>query len=302
MSKNDKQNSNNELSDQGSDYDENSKYSLNSGSETIKLYSNASIKVNKNITVLENSDNVSSVIEDVLLKCDEHIAKNDVSKAGPSNEYDKQISILHPKQFDSVSSSDHIFSETRLQHEHLQKNSNIIRPLSRMSDAAFRCFILQNFPSAIDLKRKTSSTWHDLFCSKNAICKSTNDNSTQFDLPSINEDDISSSIFSRHAVATTSQQIQITPSLVPPRPIHGSPPLQGAPPSYSAVLRIGNTTPEGTPGRRLGNHIEPSPPFISPSPPPTYAETQGRYYRPIVVDSGIISLFLIYNHCIVIYV
>lgn len=286
MSKHDDQNSNNTLSDQESDFKENPKYSKHSPSNVLNLYSKASIKVSKNV---ENNDNVSSVIEDVLEKCDEQIKDNtrDAVRAGSSKECDKNVSILHPKQFDATSASDHIFSEPWLSHEPLSPTPNIPRPFSRMSDTAFKCFILQNFPSAIDLRRKNSSTWHDLLRSKNALRKPTNDNSTQFDLPSIYED--ATSVLSRNVI-TTSQEIQITPSLVPPRPIHGTPPLHGAPPSYSAVMRIGSVnTPSGrTFGRRVGSHIEPSPPFISPSPPPTYAEAQGRYYRPILVDSGIL--------------
>ncbi|GJQ70750.1 hypothetical protein Trydic_g682 [Trypoxylus dichotomus] len=286
MNNNDNQNSNNELSNRETDCNGDSQHSTNS--KSLNLYSQTSIKLNKSVRVLDDTDdNVGSVIEDVLQKCNEHIISDEVDDAGPSKKNDKQISILHPKQFDSITSSDHIFSETLLFRERLPRGSNIIRPLSRMSDTAFKCFILQNFPSAIDLRRKSSSTWSNLLQSKN-ICKPTNDNSTQFDLPSISENDVGNSTFSRHAITTTSQDIQITPSLVPPRPIHGSPPLQGAPPSYSAVMRIGDATPTRSFGRRLGSHIEPSPPFISPSPPPTYAEAQGRYYRPIIVDSELI--------------
>ncbi|KAI4471050.1 lipopolysaccharide-induced tumor necrosis factor-alpha factor [Holotrichia oblita] len=287
MSKNDNQNSNNEFSDQENIYNENSKYSVNSKSEAPNTYSKPSVKITGNVTVREN-ENVSSVIEDVLQKCNEHIITNQNDVAGPSKKNNKDIAIIHPKQFDSITSSDHIFSETWLHQERILRTKNLTRPLSRMSDAAFKCLMLQTFPSAVDLRRKSSSTWHDLFHSKNVLCKSTNDNSTQFDLPSIDENAVSNSVFVRRAVTTTSQEIQITPSLVPPRPIHGSPPLEGAPPSYSAVMRIGDTAVARPFGRRVGSNIEPSPPFISPSPPPTYAETQGRFYRPILVDSELI--------------
>lgn len=78
---------------------------------------------------------------------------------------------------------------------------------------------------------------------------------------------------------------------VGPRMFHhgvlGIPPLHGAPPTYSAVMRIGGNNPINTSSNatnsRLFNSLfrrpevclQPSAPFIAPPRPPTYAEVQG---------------------------
>lgn len=56
--------------------------------------------------------------------------------------------------------------------------------------------------------------------------------------------------------------------------VQQDPPVSGAPPSYSAVLRLGtNETRPNT--RRPQIRIQPSPPFVAPLPPPSYAEVHG---------------------------
>lgn len=59
----------------------------------------------------------------------------------------------------------------------------------------------------------------------------------------------------------------------------GPPPLSGAPPSYSAVMQIATSS--------FPIRIQPSPPFVAPPPPPSYAEAQGyAAERPLMVASG----------------
>lgn len=92
----------------------------------------------------------------------------------------------------------------------------------------------------------------------------------------------------KYVQTTFNQEIQITPAPVRPTVIIGSPPLIGAPPSYAAIMRIG--PPDPHPSRARGNiRIQPSPPFIAPHPPPSYAETQGLYRRSLH-RTGMIAL------------
>lgn len=74
-------------------------------------------------------------------------------------------------------------------------------------------------------------------------------------------------------------EITIAPPPGPTRVITGSPPIAGAPPSYSAVMRIGGSFTEILPPpfikRKRDIQIQPSPPFIAPYPPPSYAEAEG---------------------------
>lgn len=74
-------------------------------------------------------------------------------------------------------------------------------------------------------------------------------------------------------------EITISPPPGPPKVIYGPPPLAGAPPSYSAVMRLGNFDYPALAanGRRRGIPLQPSPPFIAPAPPPSYAEAEGFY-------------------------
>lgn len=84
-------------------------------------------------------------------------------------------------------------------------------------------------------------------------------------------------------------EIIITPSPIPPIVFYGPPPIAGAPPSYSAVMRIGSYSelyPAPGRPRRREVQIQPSPPFIAPTPPPSYAEAQGYYVEGSVVASG----------------
>lgn len=63
---------------------------------------------------------------------------------------------------------------------------------------------------------------------------------------------------------------------VPANLVHIPPPLASAPPSYSAVLRLGPL--EASQRNRLPFiRNQPSPSFIAPPPPPSYAEVQGHY-------------------------
>lgn len=77
---------------------------------------------------------------------------------------------------------------------------------------------------------------------------------------------------------STEVEIRITPPAGPTTIIQGPPPLEGAPPSYSAIMRIGPPEPSSARGRRVVS-MQPSPPFIAPHPPPSYAETCGIYNR-----------------------
>ncbi|KAF2879985.1 hypothetical protein ILUMI_26188 [Ignelater luminosus] len=78
-------------------------------------------------------------------------------------------------------------------------------------------------------------------------------------------------------------EVNITPLPFQPYIIHGPPPLAGAPPSYSAVMRIGPSDPMF---RDRPLRIQPSPPFIAPIPPPSYGEVQGYHLdRPMIVAS-----------------
>lgn len=88
-------------------------------------------------------------------------------------------------------------------------------------------------------------------------------------------------------------EITITPPPVPPCVIHGPPPLAGAPPTYSAVMRVGSFTEILPPpiARRREVPIQPSPPFIAPIPPPSYAEAEG-FYMETAVASGNILLYV----------
>lgn len=83
-------------------------------------------------------------------------------------------------------------------------------------------------------------------------------------------------------------EVSIAPSTVPPRVVQAPPPLAGAPPSYSALMRLdGNDQMRLCNNRRPGIGIQPSPPFIAPQPPPSYAEVQGfQMDRPYIVASG----------------
>lgn len=69
--------------------------------------------------------------------------------------------------------------------------------------------------------------------------------------------------------------------------VYGPPPLAGAPPSYSAVMRLGNFDHPRPPSiiRRREVPIQPSPPFIAPAPPPSYAEAEG-FLVEAAVSSG----------------
>lgn len=79
-------------------------------------------------------------------------------------------------------------------------------------------------------------------------------------------------------------EVNITPLPFEPYVIHGPPPLAGAPPSYSAVMRIGPSDPMF---RDRPIRIQPSPPFVAPIPPPSYGEVQGYHLdRPMIVASG----------------
>lgn len=73
-------------------------------------------------------------------------------------------------------------------------------------------------------------------------------------------------------------EIILTPPSQTPVVQQGPPPVLGAPPSYSAVLRLGPIDPIFYPdrSRRPQIRIQPSPPFIAPPPPPSYAEVQGQ--------------------------
>lgn len=87
-------------------------------------------------------------------------------------------------------------------------------------------------------------------------------------------------------------EITITPSPVSPKVIYGPPPLVGAPPSYSAVMRLGSfieILPPPIP-RRREVQIQPSPPFIAPIPPPTYAEAEGVYMENAVASGNMLSV------------
>ncbi|XP_018319226.1 lipopolysaccharide-induced tumor necrosis factor-alpha factor homolog isoform X2 [Agrilus planipennis] len=65
-------------------------------------------------------------------------------------------------------------------------------------------------------------------------------------------------------------EVLISPPPYPPRIIQGPPSISGAPPSYSAVMRLGS---EPIWGRAIA--IRPSPPFIAPPPPPAYTQAVG---------------------------
>lgn len=84
---------------------------------------------------------------------------------------------------------------------------------------------------------------------------------------------------------TQGVHIHITPPVGQTAVIQGPPPLDGAPPTYSAIMRIGPIDMGMTRGRRTVR-IQPSPPFIAPRPPPSYAETQGVYTRNLLQRSG----------------
>lgn len=83
-------------------------------------------------------------------------------------------------------------------------------------------------------------------------------------------------------------EIRITPPPTPPRVIYGPPPIAGAPPSYSAIMKIG--TLESPPPYTHQPHgevrIQPSPPFIARNPPPTYAEAEGFFTDDFLVPSS----------------
>ncbi|XP_017776192.1 PREDICTED: lipopolysaccharide-induced tumor necrosis factor-alpha factor homolog isoform X2 [Nicrophorus vespilloides] len=82
-------------------------------------------------------------------------------------------------------------------------------------------------------------------------------------------------------------EFEITPPPYSPLVLYSAPPVQGAPPTYSAILRIG---PADTCSRRLGRRpeirMQPSPPFIAPIPPPSYAEAQGLCLNQNYEDSA----------------
>lgn len=80
-------------------------------------------------------------------------------------------------------------------------------------------------------------------------------------------------------------EITISPPAVPPKVIYGPPPLAGAPPSYSAIMRLGTYDLLSSNARRRGIPIQPSPPFVAPAPPPSYAEAEG-FYAELEVASG----------------
>lgn len=86
-------------------------------------------------------------------------------------------------------------------------------------------------------------------------------------------------------------EITISPPPGPPMVVYGPPPLAGAPPSYSAVMRLGtfDYPPLPPDARRRGIPLQPSPPFIAPAPPPTYAEAEG-FYAEVEVSSGELQL------------
>lgn len=83
----------------------------------------------------------------------------------------------------------------------------------------------------------------------------------------------------RFSCKDSEMEITISPPPGPPKVIYGPPPVEGAPPSYSAVMRLGpfDILPPSSNGRRRGIPLQPSPPFIAPAPPPTYAEAEGFY-------------------------
>ncbi|XP_022907865.2 uncharacterized protein [Onthophagus taurus] len=198
----------------------------------------------------------NTTFDEILARC-EHTYK------------EKQISVLLPSQFDSMTSSVRTLRQSQ----------------SCFSNTALKCFLLQSMSHLSEVPN-FEKKWDARFSTRDFLPKI--DTATQSTPPEPVTIENATGIYSRDAVAeTTSAEVQISPSLIPPRPIVGEPPLEGAPPSYSAVMRIG---PSRTSHRRLfgrrADALEPSAPFISPAPPPTYAEAQGHYYRPVLVDSG----------------
>lgn len=79
------------------------------------------------------------------------------------------------------------------------------------------------------------------------------------------------------AMANDTVSVQLTPSAAPPLVLYSAPPLQGAPPTYSALMHVGPQ--ENTLNNRVFSRrdvqIQPSAPFIAPPPPPSYAQAQG---------------------------
>ena len=223
-------------------------------------------KLSSTVTI---SNNIKGFLEEILQKCaNTYQYRNDASHFST-----KDVVVIHPKQFDSITSSEHDESASTDTTTSQQDDSH--SSSHETHSKIFKSFILQNLPSELFPELSRDETQTNINAEN--IRENGGENASFHD--ERNENRVGSRSF---------QQIQISPSIVPPRPIYGDPPSQGAPPSYSAVMRIGNVEVQNE--RLFGRRdpwVEPSPPFIAPVPPPTYAEAQGQSRRPLPVDSGI---------------